>query len=104
MVVEPFVPILVTGGAGYIGSHTVLALRDFGYPVVVIDNLSTGDRRLLPSAVDLVIGDIADQNLVYEVLKKYNCKAVMHFAASVIVPESVNDPLKYYTNNTILTH
>ena len=93
--------VIVTGGAGYIGSHTVLALRDFGYPVVVIDNLSTGDRRLLPSDVNLVIGDIADQNLVYEVLKKYNCKAVMHFAASVIVPESVNDPLKYYANNTI---
>ncbi len=103
MVAEAHVPVLVTGGAGYIGSHTVLALRDFGYPVIVIDNLSTGDRQLVPKSVPLVIGDIRDQNLVSEVLGKQNCRAVMHFAGSIIVPESVSNPLKYYANNTAVS-
>ena len=94
------VPVLVTGGAGYIGSHAILALREAGYPVVVIDNLSTGKRRLVPKDVPLVVGNIADQELVSAVISKHRCKAAMHFAGSIIVPESIIDPLKYYANNT----
>ena len=94
------VPVLVTGGAGYIGSHAILALREAGYPVVVIDNLSTGERRLVPKDVPLVVGNIADQELVSAVISEHKCKAAMHFAGSVIVPESIIDPLKYYANNT----
>ena len=94
------VPVLVTGGAGYIGSHAILALREAGYPVVVIDNLSTGERRLVPKDVPLVVGNIADQELVSAVISEHKCKAAMHFAGSIIVPESIIDPLKYYANNT----
>ncbi len=94
------VPVLVTGGAGYIGSHAILALREAGYPVVVIDNLSTGERRLVPKDVPLVVGNIADQELVSAVISEHRCKAAMHFAGSIIVPESIIDPLKYYANNT----
>ena len=94
------VPVLVTGGAGYIGSHAILALREAGYPVVVIDNLTTGERRLVPKDVPLVVGNIADQELVSAVISEHKCKAAMHFAGSVIVPESIIDPLKYYANNT----
>ena len=92
--------ILVTGGAGYIGSHAVLALRDSNYPVVVIDNLSTGFRWAVPEDVILVEGDIGDQALVEAVLSKYEIQAIMHFAGSIIVPESVENPLKYYYNNS----
>ncbi len=95
------VPVLVTGGAGYIGSHAILALRESGYPVIVIDNLSTGERRLVPEDVPLVIGNIADQELVGAVIREHRCKAAMHFAGSIIVPESIIDPLKYYANNTV---
>ncbi len=94
------VPVLVTGGAGYIGSHAILALREAGYPVVVIDNLSTGERRLVPKDVPLVVGNIADQELVSAVISEHKCKAAMHFAGSIIVPGSIIDPLKYYANNT----
>ena len=94
------VPVLVTGGAGYIGSHAILALREADYPVVVIDNLSTGERRLVPKDVPLVVGNIADQELVSAVISEHKCKAAMHFAGSIIVPESIIDPLKYYANNT----
>lgn len=92
--------ILVSGGAGYIGSHTVLALREAGYEVVVVDNLSTGQRALVPADVPLIVGDIADQNLVSQVLQDHACMAVFHFAGSILVPESVTNPLKYYANNT----
>jgi UDP-glucose 4-epimerase len=97
------VPVLVTGGAGYIGSHAVLALRDAGWPVAVIDNLSTGFRWAVPREVPFHHGDIADSALVAEILKAQGIGAVMHFAGSVIVPESVADPLKYYDNNTART-
>ena len=92
--------VLVTGGCGYIGSHAVLALRDAGWPVVVLDNLSTGFRWALPDDVPLEEGDVGDQGFVEAVLKKHGIGAIMHFAGSIIVPESVENPLKYYRNNT----
>jgi UDP-glucose 4-epimerase len=94
--------ILVTGGAGYIGSHTVQQLRDRGESVVVIDNLCTGFRQALPG-VTLVEGDVGDSALVDRVLEEHQAKTVIHFAAHTIVPESVSDPLKYYGNNTCQT-
>ena len=95
--------ILVTGGAGYIGSHAVLALKDAGYGVVVIDNLVTGFDWAVPDGVPLVRGDIADQPLVEAALRDHGVKAIMHFAGSVVVPESVENPLKYYHNNSAKT-
>ena len=93
-------PVLVTGGAGYIGSHAVLALRDAGWPVAVIDNLTTGFRWAVPEGVPFYEGDIADGALLARIFAEQNIGAVMHFAGSIIVPESVADPLKYYDNNT----
>jgi UDP-glucose 4-epimerase len=93
--------VLVTGGAGYIGSHAVYALKDHGYRVVVIDDLSTGVRDNLPSEVPLVIGNIGDAALVERTFKEHGVQAVMHFAGSIVVPESVSNPLKYYRNNTL---
>ncbi len=95
--------ILVTGGAGYIGSHAVLALKDNGWNPVVIDNLVTGFRGAVPKDIPFVEGNIADHDLVSATIKKYNIIAAMHFAGSVVVPESVSDPLKYYYNNTANT-
>ena len=95
--------VLVTGGAGYIGSHVVLALFESGRDVAVIDDLSTGRRDLLPDGVECVVGDVADRDLVGRVLKINRCGAVLHFAGSIVVPESVVDPLKYYRNNTLAT-
>lgn len=92
--------ILVTGGAGYIGSHAVLALLDAGWPVVVLDNLVTGFRWAVPKGATFVEGDIADSDLVAGLIAEHGIGAVMHFAGSVVVPESVDDPLKYYDNNT----
>ncbi|WP_053160752.1 UDP-glucose 4-epimerase GalE [Pseudomonas sp. P1.8] len=92
--------ILVTGGAGYIGSHAVLALLDEGYPVAVIDNLTTGFRWAVPDGVHFVEGDISDKPLVEKLLREQNIGAIMHFAGSIIVPESVENPLKYYSNNS----
>jgi UDP-glucose 4-epimerase len=92
--------ILVTGGAGYIGSHAVLALRDAGWPVVVIDNLTTGFRWAVEEGAAFEQGDIGDIPFVEGVLAQYGVKGIMHFAGSIIVPESVEDPLKYYRNNT----
>ena len=92
--------VLVTGGCGYIGSHAVLALRDAGWPVVVIDNLTTGFRWAIPGDVPLEEGDVGDSARVAEVLAKHGIGAIMHFAGSIIVPESVENPLKYYRNNT----
>lgn len=93
-------PVLVTGGAGYIGSHAVLALRDAGYCPVVLDNLSTGARTAVPEDVPLVVGDVADDALVGRTLDEYAVQSVLHFAGSIRVDESVADPLKYYRNNT----
>ena len=98
------VPVLVTGGAGYIGSHAVLALLDQGWPVVVIDDLSNGTRRVVPDDVPFVEGNIADRDLVRRVLAEHGVRAIMHFAGSIVVPESVENPLKYYENNTVASH
>lgn len=94
-------PVLVTGGAGYIGSHAVLALKDAGWPVAVIDNLVTGFRFAIPEGVPLYEGDIEDGALLARIFAEQGIGAIMHFAGSVVVPESVENPLKYYHNNTV---
>jgi UDP-glucose 4-epimerase len=93
--------VLVTGGAGYIGSHMVLELLDSGESVVVLDNLSTGFRWAVPASATLVVGDVGDQELVRSIVRKLGVKAIIHFAGSIIVPESIADPLGYYHNNTV---
>ncbi|OJW64848.1 MAG: UDP-glucose 4-epimerase GalE [Sphingomonadales bacterium 63-6] len=93
-------PVLVTGGAGYIGSHVVLALLDGGWDVTVIDNLTTGFRFAVPEGVAFYEGDIEDGALMARIIPEQGIGAVMHFAGSIIVPESVENPLKYYHNNT----
>src|ERR1700680_3477004 len=95
--------VLVTGGAGYIGSHMVHALAEAGEAVVVIDNLSTGFSAFLPEGVPLFIGDAADENLVEGVIAAHGVETIIHFAGSVVVPDSMRDPLAYYRNNTITT-
>lgn len=92
--------VLVTGGAGYIGSHAVLALLDAGYDVTVIDNLTTGFRWAVDPRAAFVQGSIDDTELVAKTLTDHRIGAIMHFAGSIIVPESVEQPLKYYRNNT----
>ena len=95
--------VLVTGGAGYIGSHMVHALADAGESVVVIDNLSTGFSAFVPEGVPLFIGDAADENLVEGVIAAHGIESIIHFAGSVVVPDSMRDPLAYYRNNTMTT-
>jgi UDP-glucose 4-epimerase len=92
--------VLVTGGAGYIGGHMVLALVDRGEQVVVLDNLSTGFEAAVPSAATLVVGDMGDADLVGRTIREHGVDAIAHFAAKIVVPESVADPLGYYLNNT----
>ena len=92
--------VLVTGGAGYIGSHTVLALHDSDYRVVVLDDLSTGNPDVIPSECTFIKGNAGDLTLVTEIMREHGISAVIHFAGSIIVEESVSDPLKYYNNNT----
>ena len=91
--------VLVTGGAGYIGSHVVRQLGEIGREVVVLDNLSTGFASSVLHG-ELVVGDTGDQPLVDRIMREHDVGAVMHFAAHTIVPESVDNPLKYYGNNT----
>ncbi|MGK6356381.1 UDP-glucose 4-epimerase GalE [Sphingomonas sp. DT-207] len=93
--------VLVTGGAGYIGSHAVLALLDAGWKVVVVDNLVTGFDWAVDKRAKLVVASIEDEATVRQVMRDEDVIAVMHFAGSVVVPESVSDPLKYYRNNTV---
>jgi len=93
--------ILVTGGAGYIGSHTVYALVDAGERVVVLDNLSTGFASALPAPLLPIVGDCGDQALVASLIADHEVDAIIHFAGSIVVPESVADPLGYYRNNTV---
>jgi len=93
--------VLVTGGAGYIGSHTTYALLDRGDKVVVLDNLSTGIRSLVGEKAVFVEGNVADQSLVARLIHEHGIDAVIHFAASVVVPESVAKPLAYYANNVV---
>lgn len=92
--------VLVTGGAGYIGSHAVLELLDAGEKPVVLDDLSTGFRWAVPDGVPLVVGDDGDEDLVTETIGRYDVDAIIHFAAKIVVPDSVADPLGYYLNNT----
>jgi UDP-glucose 4-epimerase len=92
--------VVVTGGAGYIGSHVVLALGEAGYDVLTYDNLSTGNRDAILSG-ELVVGDLADKDLLIKTLTEFNPAAVLHFAASIEVGESVSNPLKYYRNNSV---
>jgi UDP-glucose 4-epimerase len=98
------VPVLVTGGAGYIGSHAVLALKDAGWDVAVIDDLSKGSREVVPDEVPFYQGSIAERVLVDSIIDERKIGAIMHFAGSIVVPESVEQPLRYYANNTIATH
>ena len=93
--------VLVTGGAGYIGSHMVHALLDAGERVVVLDDLSTGFDWALPQGARFVIGDAGNQALVARLIAEHRIEAILHFAASVVVPDSVRDPLGYYRNNTV---
>lgn len=95
--------IMVTGGAGYIGSHAVLALLDSGYGVVVLDNLTTGFAWLVDKRALLIEGAVEDEALVRQICADHAIKGVLHFAGSIIVPESVENPLKYYRNNTAAT-
>lgn len=95
--------VLVTGGAGYIGGHAVLALLDAGERVVVVDDLSTGVRRAIPEGVTLVEGDVADAALVARAMRENDVTEILHFAAKIVVPDSVADPLGYYEANTVKT-
>ena len=97
-------PVLVTGGAGYIGSHAVLALKDAGWPVAVIDDLSNGTREAVPDDVPFFHGSIAERVLVDSIIDGQKIGAIMHFAGSIVVPESVEKPLEYYANNTLASH
>lgn len=92
--------VLISGGAGYIGSHVVLALKGAGWAPVVVDNLSTGIREAVPSDVPFEEGDVGDEALMADILARHRPVAVLHFAGSIVAPESTVDPLKYYRNNT----
>src|SRR6185295_5619391 len=92
--------ILVTGGAGYIGSHMVHALVDAGERVAVLDNLTTGFDWAVAKGVPLIIGETGDQTRVAALIREHGVTAIIHFAASIVVPDSVSDPLGYYRNNT----
>ena len=93
--------VLVTGGAGYIGSHMVCELVDAGERVVVLDNLSTGFAWSVAPGVPLVVGDVGDQELVAGLIRQHHVESIIHFAASIVVPDSVREPLAYYRNNTV---
>jgi len=95
--------VLVTGGAGYIGSHMVLEVLDAGETVVVLDNLSTGFRWAVPQEATFVTGDVSDQALVSGLIDEHGIDSILHFAAKIVVPESVTDPLGYYFGNTVKT-
>ena len=93
--------VLVTGGCGYIGSHMVWNLHDAGDEVVIVDNLTTGFRNQIPGDVKVYVGDVADQELIKKVITDNGITAIIHFAGSIVVPESVTNPLDYYSNNTV---
>src|SRR6516165_5109972 len=93
--------ILVTGGAGYIGSHMVYELADAGERLVVLDNLSTGFDWAVAKGVPVIVGDTGDQNLVAQIIREHKVDSIAHFAAALVVPDSVRDPLGYYKNNTV---
>ena len=95
--------VLVTGGAGYIGSHMVQALKEAGESVVVIDTLSTGFADVLPDGVPLLVGDAGDETVVGNAIARHGVESIIHFAGSIVVPDSMRDPLGYYRNNTMTT-
>jgi len=95
--------VLVTGGAGYIGAHMLLALEDAGEPAVALDNLSTGARWLAPESANFVEGDVGDEAVLARIFAEQGVEEVIHFAGSILVPESIRHPLDYYTNNTANT-
>ena len=95
--------ILITGGAGYIGSHAAWACADRGHRLVVLDDLSTGREASIPDGAEFVRGDVADEALVARLLAQHRPAAVMHFAGRIVVPESVENPIKYYRQNTAAT-
>jgi UDP-glucose 4-epimerase len=95
--------ILITGGAGYIGSHVVKALGELGHDIIVYDNLSTGHRQAVTYG-ELVVGDLSDKEKLESIFASHRFEAVLHFAGSIVVPESVTNPLKYYLNNTVNSH
>ncbi len=97
------VNVLVTGGAGYIGSHMVLALLDAGHSPLILDDFSTGHEQLVPVGVPVIRGNVGDREVTDRLFADHKIDAVAHFAASIVVPESVADPLKYYLNNTVST-
>ena len=96
--------VLVTGGAGYIGSHMVYALLEAGERVVVLDNLSTGFDWAIAKGVPLIVGETGNQALVAALIREHEVEAIIHFAASIVVPDSVHNPLAYYRNNTVNSH
>jgi UDP-glucose 4-epimerase len=95
--------VLITGGAGYVGGHAVLAFLDRGEIPVVLDDLSTGSRNAIPTSVPFILGDVGDISLVLHILETHKVDAILHFAAKIVVPESITDPLGYYLNNTVKT-
>src|SRR6056297_1309936 len=95
--------ILLTGGAGYIGGHTIKSLEKQGYEVVVVDNLSAGTEKVVPKSVILEQFDLLDKNALSKIFEKYNFKAVVHNAAKIEVMESMKKPLYYYENNVVAT-
>ena len=99
----PKIPVLVTGGAGYIGSHVVLALRELDYPVVILDDLSTGHQEAVADGCEFVLGNAGDQQLLAQIFQQHKIQSVIHFAGSIIVEESVQEPIKYYENNTLVS-
>ena len=98
---SPDMPLLVTGGAGYIGSHVVLAFREAGYSVIVLDDLSTGHRRAVPVDAEFVEGDVSDTRVVSDLIADYGIASVVHLAAQTSVLDSVHDPLLYYLKNSV---
>jgi UDP-glucose 4-epimerase len=96
--------VLVSGGAGYIGGHAVLALLDQGFRPIILDDLSTGSSSFIPENVPLVIGDIGDKELVADVIGKNEIDTILHFAGKTIVSESISNPLNYYLSNTVRSH
>ncbi|MTH96944.1 UDP-glucose 4-epimerase GalE [Roseibium sp. RKSG952] len=96
--------VLITGGAGYIGSHTVWQFHDEGIVPVVVDDMSTGFGWTLPENVPLYVGDIRDKALLMNIMSRHSIDTVIHFAGSIIISESIADPLKYYSNNTLASH
>lgn len=96
--------VMVTGGAGYIGSHVAWELIEAGHQVVILDNLSTGVRKNMPPDAEFVLGDVGNPGIVTAILNNFGVEAVLHFAAHIVVPESVENPLKYYANNTVKSY